>query len=1075
MKFSPNLFLVMGTFLLLFFKANGISYGQTPPERPFISTWQTNNPGVSGNNQITIPTFPEETYNYTVDWGDGSITTGHTGDATHTYTTPGTYQLSITGDFPRIYFKELINDIFTQKDTEKIQSIDQWGDIEWHSMDSAFSGCRNLDVKSTDTPNLNSVQSLERMFQSCSSLIGTAAFNNWDIKNVNNTSSMFFGASSFNRNIGNWDVSNVYDMSGMFNSAESFNQDISKWDVSQVSNMSGLFFTAKAFNQDISQWNVSNAIEMGYMFSSATSFNQPIGIWDVSNVKNMSNMFSQATLFNQDISNWDVSNVTNMHSMFDGAESFNMPIGNWNVSNVKIMASMFSSARNFNQNLANWDVSSVEQMYFMFAFSESFNQDISLWDVSNVIYMDYMFAYTKSFNQPIGAWKVDQVIFMDYMFDNALSFNRPLGDWNIGNVHQLDGMFRNSGLTAENYDHTLNDWSKLPLLQNGVTFDAGTSQYCKSEDARQTIIDTYGWTIKDSGKTSDCPDENAFTTTWKTDNPGTSADNQITIPANINYNYNFKVDWGDGTFDIDVKGPITHTYDQPGVYTVKITGDFPHIAFGNNGDKEKILSVDQWGAITWKTMNSAFWGCLNMDVFATDVPDFSNVSIVNGMFANCTSLIANSSFNNWQMGTIIEMENMFSGASQFNQPIDRWDVSKVKDMTGMFGRATSFNQPIENWDVSNVEEMWLMFFGAESFNQEIGNWNVEKVVSMDSMFDSAISFDQNLGSWRPLKLTNATLMFNRAGLSRENYDALLIGWNQKQLQQNVKFDAGYSQYCAGEIARQNMIDTYGWVISDSGSKSIEIDNLEMQTAIDSYELPPITGSNLTGNEKYYTGPNGTGEAYKAGAMLNYADFDEFPVTLYIYDSSGEGELMCSGEMSFQLSISSECNLPEAETLPQAVSCVKYVLPQLSTGTTYYTGPNATGLNLEAGTSIYVSQTLYIYSGQGNCYTESSFKVTINPALCKTSVDLCPVTFPNFITPNGDGKNDVFRVLKNSCGKSGVLSILDRYGKLIFQTTDLINGWNGDFSSNKLPETDYWYQFKAVDTKKVYNGHFTLLR
>ena len=64
----------------------------------FISTWQTN-----GSNQVTIPTIGGG-YNYDVDWGDGNVTTGETGNATHTYASPGVYTVSITAiDFPRIY------------------------------------------------------------------------------------------------------------------------------------------------------------------------------------------------------------------------------------------------------------------------------------------------------------------------------------------------------------------------------------------------------------------------------------------------------------------------------------------------------------------------------------------------------------------------------------------------------------------------------------------------------------------------------------------------------------------------------------------------------------------------------------------------------------------------------------------------------------------------------------------------------------------------------------------------------------------------------------------------------------
>ena len=80
----------------------------------FITTWKTDNPGISslGNypsddRKITIPTNPAYTYNYTVNWGDGSEdATEYTGDATHTYATPDTYTVIISGEFPQIFFND---------------------------------------------------------------------------------------------------------------------------------------------------------------------------------------------------------------------------------------------------------------------------------------------------------------------------------------------------------------------------------------------------------------------------------------------------------------------------------------------------------------------------------------------------------------------------------------------------------------------------------------------------------------------------------------------------------------------------------------------------------------------------------------------------------------------------------------------------------------------------------------------------------------------------------------------------------------------------------------------------------
>ena len=66
--------------------------------------------------------------------------------------------------------------------------------------------------------------------------------------------------------------------------------------------------------------------------------------------------------------------------------------------------------------------------------------------------------------------------------------------------------------------------------------------------------------------------------------------------------------------------------------------------------------------------------------------------------------------------------------------ISNWDMSNVTDMNDMFLGATSFNQPLNNWNVSNVTNMMYMFRGASSFNQPLNKWNVSKVTSMNAMF-----------------------------------------------------------------------------------------------------------------------------------------------------------------------------------------------------------------------------------------------------------------------------------------------------------------------------------------------------
>ena len=638
----------------------------------------------------------------------------------------------------------------------------------------------NQNIGNWDT---SSVGDVSRMFGCASSF--NQDIGNWDTSSVTNMGHMFLFASSFNQNIGNWDTSSVTSMSSMFYNATSFNQNIGSWNTSNVTNMSLVFYNATSFNQDIGSWNISNVLYMQYMFYNATSFNQNIGSWDTSSVTSMSgmfynapsfnqnigswdtssvaymdSMFYNATSFNQDIGIWNTSNVLYMYSMFNNATSFNQNIGNWNTSNVLYMYCMFFNATSFNQDIGSWDTSSVADMYKMFFNATSFNQDIGNWNISNVLYMQYMFYNATSFDQNIGNWNTLNVTTMYAMFYNATSFNQNIGNWDMTNVGDVRFMFTRATLSTANYDALLNGWDPQ-VLQSSLTFSGGNSTYCLGETARDNMISSDNWTITDGGK--DCSSPEDFIITVKTDNPGTSSDLQFTIPTTgVGYNYNVDCD-GDGTDEATAQaGNYTCNYAVAGTYTVKIKDNtgagtgFPRIYFNNAGDKDKLLSIDQWGTGHWTSMHGAFMGCSNLAGQAIDDPDLSNVTSMSMMFNYATSF--NQNISSWDTSKVTSMSQMFYSATSFNQNIGNWDTSSVTNMSGIFRSATSFNQDIGSWNTSSVTNMYTMFYGAFSFNQDIGSWDTSSVTNMSYMFYTA-SFNQNIGNWDTSSVTNMKGMF----------------------------------------------------------------------------------------------------------------------------------------------------------------------------------------------------------------------------------------------------------------------------------------------------------------------------
>jgi len=94
----------------------------------------------------------------------------------------------------------------------------------------------------------------------------------------------------------------------------------------------------------------------------------------------------------------------------------------------------------------------------------------------------------------------------------------------------------------------------------------------------------------------------------------------------------------------------------------------------------------------------------------------------------------------------------------------------------------------------------------------------------------------------------------------------------------------------------------------------------------------------------------------------------------------------------------------------------------------------------------------------------------------TSGEIQTITYPNYFTPNADGFNDTWTV-RLPTEYYGIISIYDRYGKLIKQISANGNGWDGTYNGNLLPSTDYWFKVEYTENnkRKEFKSHFSLKR
>jgi gliding motility-associated-like protein len=91
----------------------------------------------------------------------------------------------------------------------------------------------------------------------------------------------------------------------------------------------------------------------------------------------------------------------------------------------------------------------------------------------------------------------------------------------------------------------------------------------------------------------------------------------------------------------------------------------------------------------------------------------------------------------------------------------------------------------------------------------------------------------------------------------------------------------------------------------------------------------------------------------------------------------------------------------------------------------------------------------------------------------------PIIFvPNAFTPGNDGKNDILRPIAAGMSKIEYFRIYNRWGRLIFETTQNGRGWDGTINGSVQGTQSYVWEVKATDYKGqpyFQKGTVTLIR
>ena len=145
------------------------------------------------------------------------------------------------------------------------------------------------------------------------------------------------------------------------------------------------------------------------------------------------------------------------------------------------------------------------------------------------------------------------------------------------------------------------------------------------------------------------------------------------------------------------------------------------------------------------------------------------VTTTESMFYNAPQF--NQNLSAWNMSSVQSMKNMFAYAQVFNNgqapgastaPLS-WTTTALKDTSFMFQFDDAFNQSLSSFTMTAVTTLENMFDGATTFNNGgdpgIGLWNTTAVQTLQNTFYNAWAFNQNIGSWNVSNVENMDSTF----------------------------------------------------------------------------------------------------------------------------------------------------------------------------------------------------------------------------------------------------------------------------------------------------------------------------
>ena len=642
------------------------------------------------------------------------------------------------------------------------------------SMGSMFYNCSSLiSLDLGNKFNTSKVTDMHDMFYKCSSLTSLDLGDKFDTSNVTTMLQMFSECSSLTSlDLGDkFDTNNVTTMLQMFYECSSLTSlDLGdKFDTSKVTIMGGMFYNCSSLTSlDLgNKFDTSNVTSMGSMFCNCSSLTSlDLGDkFDTSNVTSMGSMFCNcSSLTSLDlVDKFDTSNVTKMGYMFRNCSSLStLDLGDkFNTSKVTNMEDMFFGCLNLTTIYATnfFDTSSVTESSLMF-----YNDTKLVGGLGTV----FSSSYIKKERAHIDGGTSNPGYFTDRSaLDITISYNANGGTGTMNDQEVTKNVstpldtntYTRSGYTFAGWN-TKADGTGTPYSDGeSVTLSESITLYAQWMEAQAmfasgTIVNARMKRLAGNSSASHISSDQNITSIQKSSTkPDISTMTSVNIVSISNTTYNT---------------PIYMWYESGTIYWWSDDSN-PSLYQNSSWMFRKLTKLTNIDLASFDTSNvtnmeSMFYNCSSLTSLDLGSNfDTSNVTNMSYMFSECGSLTSLDLGSNFDTSNVTSMYRMFYNCSSLTSLDlgDKFDTSNVTNMIYMFYNCSSLTSLDlgSNFDTSNVTNMYQMFYNCSSLTSlDLGDkFDTSNLTDMSSMFSSCSSLT-NLDLGDKFDTSNVTKM-----------------------------------------------------------------------------------------------------------------------------------------------------------------------------------------------------------------------------------------------------------------------------------------------------------------------------